>query len=241
MTDNGRFKPKKDFTQKVASGRQLTKKVKTSRGRTVSSQRWLQRQLNDPYVEAAKELGYRSRAAFKLAEINEECKLLKPGQVVVDLGAAPGGWSQVAARETHSTDSATKVFGIDLLEVETIPGVKLLQGDFLAEDMQADLKALLPGPVDGVMSDMASSATGHRQTDHIKTMALAEMAFKFALQNLAEGGFFLAKVLRGGTEGDLLQNLKHHFKKVKHIKPPSSRKDSREMFVVAQTFKGIIL
>jgi len=222
------------------TGRQLHVRVKTARGRKISSQRWLQRQLNDPYVQKAQAMGYRSRAAFKLLELDEKYKFLAPGKNVVDLGAAPGGWTQVALKKVQVEGHGKKghVVGIDLSEIEPIEGAILLQGDFLDVRMPDELKALLKGPVDIVLTDMAASSTGHPQTDHLKIMALAEAAYEFAYEVLAPGGTFVAKVLRGGTEGDLLKKLKLHFTKVGHSKPPSSRSDSAEMFVVALGFKG---
>lgn len=220
-------------------GRQLTVRLKTARGRKTSSQRWLQRQLNDPYVSKSKELGYRSRAAFKLLEINEKIKFLSPGKRVVDLGAAPGGWTQVALELVKPQQTGCYVLGLDIQEMEPIAGATLLHLDFLQEDAEEIVIAELGGKqADVVLSDMAAFSTGHAPTDHLKIMALAETAFYFAKKVLAPGGTFLAKVLQGGTENTLLNQLKQSFKTVKHIKPPASRKDSSEMYVIALDFKG---
>jgi 23S rRNA (uridine2552-2'-O)-methyltransferase len=216
--------------KKISSGRPLTVRLKSTRGKSTSSQRWLSRQLNDPYVQKAKVAGYRSRAAYKLIEIDDKFHILKPGIIVVDLGAAPGGWTQVAAQRIGAKG---KVVGIDLTPVEPIEGTILLCGDFLDSQVLNQLKQELTGPVNVVLSDMAAPSTGHSQTDHIRIMVLAEEAFAFAKDVLGEGGAFVAKVLRGGTEKDLLALLKHHFEKVVHFKPPSSRADSAEMYVVA--------
>ena len=232
MTGRG---PKKPTLRANPSGRSMHVKLKTTKGRTVSQQRWLERQLNDPYVADAKAKGYRSRAAFKLVELDQKHRLLKRGGRVVDLGAAPGGWTQVAVERVGETG---KGVGIDIAPVEAIAGAELIELDFLDESAPARLKDMLGGPADLVMSDMAASATGHRQTDHIKIMALCEAALDFALEVLKPGGAFVAKVLRGGTEGQLLQNMKKHFASVSHTKPPASRADSAEMYVVATGFKG---
>ncbi len=219
-------------------GRPLKVRVKTSRNRTTSSQRWLQRQLNDPYVARARREGWRSRAAFKLIEMDEKAKLLRKGMRIVDLGAAPGGWSQVAAQKIGLEGGHGKIVGIDLLEMEPIPGVIFAQMDFLAPDAPEKLLALLDGPADLVMSDMAANATGHKKTDHLKIVALVELAVDFARQVLAPGGAFLAKVLQGGTEGTLLADLKRDFAQVKHVKPAASRADSAELYVLATGFRG---
>lgn len=215
-------------------------RVKTARGRTVGQARWLQRQLNDPYVAAAKTEGWRSRAAYKLIELDEKYKLLKPGMRVVDLGAAPGGWTQVAVKRVKAGESgkAGFVLGVDINPVDPIPGATLMQQDFLAEG--ADLKVIeaLGGKADLVVSDMAAPATGHRQTDHIRIMMLCEVALDFALRVLNPGGGFLAKVLRGGTENELLNTMKRHFRTVRHVKPPASRSDSAESYVIATGFRG---
>lgn len=217
------------------TGRQTTQKVRSAKGRPIASTRWLQRQLNDPYVAEAKRRGYRSRAAFKLIEMDDKLGLLRPGAVVVDLGAAPGGWSQVAAERVGASG---QVFGLDLLLPDPLDGVELLEGDFREAETQARLKAALCGPVDLVLSDMAASATGHAATDHLRITALAESALDFAESVLKPGGGFIAKVLQGGSERDLLERLKRAFAKVRHIKPPASRKDSAELYVVATGFRG---
>jgi len=213
-------------------------RVKTARGRTTSSQKWLQRQLNDPYVARARREGWRSRAAFKLIEMDEKARLLKRGMRVVDLGAAPGGWSQVAARKIGLEEGHGKIVAIDLLEIEPIPGVAFAQMDFLSPDAPERLMEMLGGQADLVMSDMAANATGHRKTDHLKIVGLVELAAEFARQVLAPGGAFLAKVLQGGTEGTLLADLKRDFAVVKHIKPAASRADSAELYVLATGFRG---
>lgn len=222
------------------TGRPLSVRVKTARGRKTSSTRWLQRQLNDPYVAEAKRRGYRSRAAFKLAEIDDKLGLLKPGMKIVDLGAAPGGWCQVAAERIGPKG---QVIGLDLQAVDPLPGVTLLQGDFLDEGVLADLYRALGDEeagsgVDVVLSDMAAPATGHTQTDHLRIMGLAEAALDLAQSVLAPGGAFLAKVLQGGSERSLLDALKRDFAKVRHIKPPASRADSAELYVAALGFRG---
>jgi 23S rRNA (uridine2552-2'-O)-methyltransferase len=219
--------------------RSLHVRVKTARGRTTSSTRWLERQLNDPYVVRSKKDGYRSRAAYKLIEIDDKHKLLKPGNRVVDLGCAPGGWSQVAAIRVKSSDTEPRVVGIDYLELPPIPGVIILNKDFLDEDAPDVLQEKLGGHMaDVVLSDMAAPATGHKKTDHLRIMHLCETAIEFARDVLRPGGHFLAKVLRGGTENELLANLKRDFASVSHIKPPASRADSSEMYVLAKGFRG---
>jgi 23S rRNA (uridine2552-2'-O)-methyltransferase len=220
------------------TGRRATVRVKTARGRTVSSQRWLQRQLNDPYVAEARKRGYRSRAAFKLLQLDDQFRFLKPGARVVDLGAAPGGWTQVAVERVKPERSSGVVIGIDITPVEPIAGATVLAKDFYDDDAPAALTALLAGPADVVLSDMAASATGDTQTDHLRIIALAETAHDFARQVLKEGGTFVAKVLRGGTERGLLDRLKRDFAKVRHVKPEASRADSAEMYVVATGFRG---
>ncbi|WP_417449593.1 RlmE family RNA methyltransferase [Kordiimonas sp.] len=209
-------------------------RVKTARGRKSSSTRWLQRQLNDPYVAEARRLGYRSRAAFKLAELDERYDLLKGAMRIVDLGCAPGGWTQVI---TERCPKGAQVVGIDLQEVEPIPGADIWVMDFLDEGAEERLIEALDGPADIVLSDMANSATGHKQTDHMRTMALCEAALDFAIKVLAEGGTFAAKVLQGGSDNELMKRMRRHFRKVKHTKPPASRQDSVEWFVVAQGFR----
>ncbi len=210
------------------------KRVKTAKGRTASSVRWLERQLNDPYVKQARAEGYRSRAAYKLLELDGKFALLKGVERVIDLGMAPGGWSQVVRR----TRPQAMVAGIDLLPVEPIEGVTILQMDFMDEAAPAALAQALDGPPDLVMSDMAANTVGHRQTDHLRTMGLVEAGAWFAIETLAPGGTYLAKVLAGGTDTELLTLLKAHFRAVKHAKPPASRKGSSEWYVVAQGFKG---
>jgi 23S rRNA (uridine2552-2'-O)-methyltransferase len=221
-----------------SGGRELKVRVRTGKGRTVASKRWLERQLNDPYVARAKREGLRSRAAFKLAEIDDRFHLFKPGSKVVDLGAAPGGWSQIAAERTLAAQDRGKVVAIDLLEMAPLPGVTVLNLDFLDATAPDRLKAELAGPADVVMSDMAANATGHRKTDHLKIMALAETAAMFAREVLKPGGTFLCKVLQGGTEGTLLADLKRDFAAVKHVKPAASRPDSAELYVLATGFRG---
>lgn len=213
-------------------------RIKSKNKRSHSSHQWLSRQLNDPYVRKAHAEGYRSRAAFKLIEIDDKHKILKRGARVVDLGAAPGGWSQVAAERSGSAKGQGKVVAIDLLDIEPIPGVEFAQMDFNDEDAPERLKAMLGGQADVVLSDMAANTIGHRQTDHLKIVALVEMAADFAREVLAPGGSFVAKVLQGGTEGELLASLKRDFKTVKHVKPPASRKDSAELYVIATGFRG---
>jgi 23S rRNA (uridine2552-2'-O)-methyltransferase len=216
------------------SGPDLGKRVKTARRRTASSTRWLERQLNDPYVRQAKAEGYRSRAAYKLTELDDRFALLKGARRVVDLGIAPGGWSQIVRLRAPQA----RVVGIDLLETEPLDGVAILQMDFMADHAPAALEAELDGAPDLVLSDMAANTVGHKQTDHLRTMALVEAAAHFAVETLAEGGAFVAKVLAGGTDAELLALLKRHFKTVKHAKPPASRKGSSEWYVIAQGFKG---
>jgi 23S rRNA (uridine2552-2'-O)-methyltransferase len=214
--------------------RDLATKVKTARGRKLSSTRWLQRQLNDPFVLRAKAEGYRSRAAYKLIELDDRFGFLKPGGRIVDLGAAPGGWCQVAVQRTGGRG---RVVGIDYLGMPPVEGADVLELDFLDAAAPERLKALLGGPADVVMSDMAAPTTGHRATDHLRIVALAEEALGFAEEVLAPGGAFLAKVLQGGTEKALLARLKQGFERVAHAKPEASRADSAEMYVVATGFK----
>jgi 23S rRNA (uridine2552-2'-O)-methyltransferase len=218
--------------------RALKQRVKTGNKRSLSSKLWLERQLNDPYVARAKREGWRSRAAFKLLEIDEKYHLLKPGQRVLDLGAAPGGWSQVAAKALGSAEGRGRVVGIDLLPIDPLPGAEFVTLDFLDADAPARLRELLGGPADIVLSDMAANATGHRQTDHLRIIGLAEAAIEFAREVLAPGGAFLAKVLQGGTEGALLADLKRDFATVRHVKPAASRSDSAELYVLATGFRG---
>ena len=220
------------------TGRRATVRVKTARGRTGSSQRWLQRQLNDPYVAEAKKRGYRSRAAFKLLQIDDQFRFLKPGGRIVDLGAAPGGWTQVAVERVRPAQTGGVVVGIDLTPIEPVPGATVLAKDFYDDDAPAKLEELLGGPADVVLSDMAAAATGDTQVDHMRIMGLAETAHDFARQVLKPGGTFVAKVLRGGTERTLLDRLKQDFAKVRHVKPEASRADSAEMYVVGTGFRG---
>ena len=221
-----------------SGGRGLKVRVKTAKKRSVSSARWLERQLNDPYVAEAKRLGLRSRAAFKIMELDERFHLFHPGSRVVDLGAAPGGWSQFAAEKVHAENGQGKVVAIDILAMDPLPGVDFLQLDFMADDAPDRLKQVLGGEADIVMSDMAANATGHRQTDHLKIMALCEAGLHFAREVLAPGGAFVAKVLRGGTENALLADMKRDFAVVKHVKPKASRADSAEVYVIATGFRG---
>jgi len=222
---------------KGSGARELAVRVKTGKGRKLSSKLWLERQLNDPYVARAKREGLRSRAAYKLAEIDDKARFLKKGARVIDLGAAPGGWSQVAAKRVGAPDHG-RVVGIDLLAMDPLPGVEFSQLDFLDPSAPEKLKAMLGGRADVVLSDMAANATGHRKTDHIKIVALVEAAAEFAREVLAPGGTFLAKVLQGGAEVALLAALKRDFKTVKHVKPPSSRSDSAELYMLATGFRG---
>jgi 23S rRNA (uridine2552-2'-O)-methyltransferase len=224
--------------------RELRTRVKTAKGRKLSSTLWLERQLNDPYVIRAKREGYRGRAAFKLIEIDDRFHFLRAGGRVVDLGCAPGGWCQVAAARVNSDVSKPgkprgTVLGVDIQEVEPIAGCEIMLLDFLSEDADEAVKARLGGRADVVLSDMAAPSSGHRATDHLKIMALAEAAAQFAFDVLDEGGAFVAKVLQGGTETDLLALLKRRFAKVQHFKPPASRKDSAEMYVVATGFRDV--
>ncbi|MEO0728932.1 MAG: RlmE family RNA methyltransferase [Pseudomonadota bacterium] len=222
--------------------RQLTQRVKTARGRKVSSQRWLERQLNDPYVAAARSGGWRSRAAFKLIEIDDKLRLLKPGHVVVDLGAAPGGWTQVAVDRVKAQDGRGQVIALDILEMEPVAGAEVIQLDFMDDAAPDRLKAFLRGgAADVVLSDMAAPTTGHTKTDHLRIMGLAEAAADFAADVLRPGGAFLCKVFQGGTERELLNLLKRDFATVKHIKPPASRADSSELYVIASGFRGAAL
>jgi len=213
--------------------RGLSVALKTARGRTTASQKWLQRQLNDPYVRAAKEQGWRSRAAFKLIELDDRFHLIGKGAKVVDLGAAPGGWAQVAVKR-----GAAMVVGVDLLPMEGVSGATILQGDFMDDAMPGQLAALLHGKADLVLSDMAPNTTGHNATDHLRIMALADLALHFAVEMLADGGSFVAKVFQGGSERTMLDQMKRHFAVVRHAKPPASRKGSSELYVVATGFRS---
>jgi 23S rRNA (uridine2552-2'-O)-methyltransferase len=220
-----------------ASKRPLKVRVKSGKGRSLSSKLWLERQLNDPYVARAKREGFRARAAFKLMEIDDKHHLLKRGARVVDLGAAPGGWSQVAAQRVGSVQGRGKVVAVDCLDMTPMPGVEFVRRDFLDPRAGDEIKAMLGAPADVVLSDMAANATGHRRTDHLRIMALAEAAADFARETLAPGGAFLCKVLQGGTETMLLAALKREFSHVKHVKPAASRTDSAELYLLATGFR----
>ncbi|MDZ4737445.1 MAG: RlmE family RNA methyltransferase [Rhodospirillaceae bacterium] len=209
--------------------------VRPTKAKTDSSRRWLERQLNDPYVADARRLGYRSRAAFKLVELDDRLKFLKPGARVVDLGAAPGGWTQIAVERVGR---GGQVVAVDLQAMDPVAGASFLEMDFMEDEAPARIRALLSGPVDVVLSDMAAPSTGHANTDHLRIMGLAETAFQFAREILAPGGSFVAKVLQGGTERELLAALKRDFRDVRHIKPPASRADSAEIYVIALGFRG---
>lgn len=223
--------------------RELRVRVKTAKGRKLSSTRWLERQLNDPYVIRAKKEGYRGRAAYKILELDDKYGFLIPGARVVDLGCAPGGWCQVAVERVNALGQKAgkprgTVLGVDLQEVEPIAGTQIHQLDFLSDGADAQVKEWLGGPADVVMSDMAAAASGHKGTDHLRIIALCEAAAEFAFDVLEEGGTFVAKVLAGGAENQLQATLKRNFRKVANVKPPASRADSSEKFVVAQGFRG---
>ena len=219
-------------------GRALKTRVKTARKRSLASTLWLERQLNDPYVAQARREGFRSRAAYKLIEIDGKYKLFKPGQKIVDLGAAPGGWSQVAATRIMAREGRGRVIAIDLLEMGPIEGVEFRQMDFHDPEAPRQLCEWLGGLADGALSDMAANATGHRKTDQLRIVGLVELAADFASEVLAPGGFFLAKVLQGGAEGELLARLKREFTTVRHVKPKASRADSAELYLLATGFRG---
>ena len=221
--------------KQVRGRKMLAVRVKNAKYNTTSSNRWLQRQLNDPYVAEAKRQGYRSRAAFKLIQLDEKYHFLGKGKTIVDLGCAPGGWTQVAALKNKGEG---QIVGMDLLPTEPIEGAILLQQDFTVDIAPEMIKKLLHGPADVVMSDMAANTTGVQNIDHLRTLGLVEMAYEFAKEILAVGGIFIAKVFQGGTEQNLLNDMKQHFSKVTHYKPDASRQDSVEMYVVAQGFKG---
>lgn len=221
------------MSKKKPTKRDGTVRIKKRESRSVSSNRWLERHLNDPYVREAERQGYRSRAAFKLIEIDDKVKFLKPGATVIDLGAAPGGWSQVAVERKAKT-----VVALDLLEMDNIPGVTFLLMDFMNDDAPEALINAIGAGADVVLSDMAPNTTGHKNTDHLRIMMLAEAAYEFAIEVLRPGGAFCAKVFQGGAQGELLQRMKADFEVVKHIKPPASRKESTEQYVVATGFKG---
>lgn len=216
----------------------LKVRIKTGKGRPLASKLWLERQLNDPYVARAKREGFRSRSAFKLIEIDDKHRFLKPGKVVVDLGAAPGGWSQVAAKRIGATETKGHIVGIDVLDMPPIPGVAFIQLDFLDPAAPELLSAQVPDGADVMLSDMAANATGHKRTDHLRTMALVEAAAEFAREILRPGGTFLSKVLQGGTEHELLAQLKRDFATVKHVKPAASRAESSELYLLATGFRG---
>jgi 23S rRNA (uridine2552-2'-O)-methyltransferase len=216
------------------ASRRLSVRLRKPKSRSASSHRWLTRQLNDPYVAAAKDEGLRARSAFKLIELDDRFKILKPGMRVLDLGAAPGGWSQVARQRVGERG---RVVAIDILAMDAIPGVEICRLDFLAQDAEAQILEMLGGPVDVVLSDMAGNTTGHKQTDHWRIVALAEAAYDFAQRVLSPGGAFVCKVLRGGTEEQLLRRIKQDFTEVRHAKPPASRADSAEMYIVANGFR----
>jgi 23S rRNA (uridine2552-2'-O)-methyltransferase len=221
-----------------SAARSAAVRVRTARGRKPSSTQWLERQLNDPYVREARRLGYRSRAAFKLLQLDERFHFLEPGARVVDLGCAPGGWTQVAAARIKAGTGRGRIVGIDAVPTDPIPEAVLLQHDFLDESAPQALGDALGGPADVVLSDMASPSTGHAPTDHLRIMALAEAAYAFAREILAPGGTFVAKLLQGGAERELLAGLKRDFASVKHVKPPASRAESAEVYIVAQGFRG---
>jgi 23S rRNA (uridine2552-2'-O)-methyltransferase len=223
------------MSKQPPAGRGLSTRLRTAKGRSGGSQRWLERQLNDPYVRAAQAAGYRSRAAFKLLEMDERAKLLRPGARIVDLGAAPGGWTQVAVAKAGP---GGRVVALDLLAMDPVSGATVLQGDFQDPAAIAAVRAAMAGPADLVLSDMAPNTTGHNATDHLRIIGLAEEALAFAVEVLAPGGAFVAKVFQGGSERELLAALKRDFAQVRHMKPPASRKDSAELYVVASGFRG---
>jgi len=218
---------------KPGANRMMTKKVKTARGRKISSKLWIERQINDPYVEEARIKGYKSRAAFKLIELDDKFNLIRKGGLVVDLGAAPGGWTQIALQR-----NAKRVVGIDILQMDMIAGADILEMDFMADNAPAAIKNLLDAEPHIVLSDLAANTTGHRKTDHMRTVGLVEAAADFAMETLAHEGDFVTKVFQGGAEGKLLEILKKRFRVVKHAKPKSSRAGSPEMYLVAKGFKG---
>ncbi len=232
MTDDPAAKHSKKFKAAIPS-RGLSVSLKTAMGRTTASQKWLSRQLNDPYVRAAKEQGWRSRAAFKLLELDDRYHLIAKGARIVDLGAAPGGWAQVAVKR-----GAARVVGVDLLPMDPVQGATILVGDFMDDTVPGQLAELLGGKADLVLSDMAPNTTGHNATDHLRIMGLADLALHFAVEMLAPGGAFVAKVFQGGSEKSMLEQMKRHFTTVRHAKPPASRKGSSELYVVATGFKG---
>ncbi len=238
MTNNGNRGKKAGVGSSETTGRLLHTKVKTARGRKYSSKLWLERQLNDPWVVEARSRGLRSRAAFKIMQLDDKYKLLKSGDTVVDLGAAPGGWTQVAVERVGALKGKGQVLAVDILEMEPMAGAEIMQLDFTTEDADKKVKERLGGPVDAVISDMAAPTTGHRQTDHLRIVYMCELALDFAIDVLAPGGVFIAKVLKGGTENELLDLLKKSFTTVRHAKPEASRPDSREAYVIATGFRG---
>ena len=244
MSDDGKRRWKGPAEKKKSSGRRTgERKVIAYRAKSESSKKWIERQLSDPYVQKAKAEGFRARAAYKLLEINAQAKLLRPDIRVVDLGCAPGGWLQVAVPRINALGEKKgkkvgRIIGLDLQEVEPVPGAELRVMDFMEDGADDQVKDWLGGKADVVMSDMAAASSGHKQTDHLRIMALCEAAAYLAFDVLEDGGTFVAKVLAGGAEGDLQKELKNRFRKVSHMKPPSSRKDSSEKFVVATGFRG---
>lgn len=232
-------RPTKGRSGTGGRGRKLAVRLRTAKGRKLASTRWLHRQLNDPYVEEAKRRGYRSRAAFKLAEIDDKYHLLRPGMIVVDLGAAPGGWSQIAAQRLKLMAGKGRVIAVDIADLEPINGVEFVRIDMTDADAAARIRAMLGDkPADVVLSDMHPPATGHKATDHLRIMALVETALDFAEEILAPGGAFLAKVLQGGASKELVARLNQSFAKVRHVKPKASRAESAEMYVLATGFRG---
>jgi len=227
------------YRNQSGSARRATTTVRTAAGRSVSSSRWLHRQLNDPYVAEAARLGYRARSAFKLIQLDDKLRLLRPGQRIVDLGAAPGGWTQVAVERTDPDRAGGRVVALDLLAMEAVPGATVLHLDFLGDGAPDALKAALAGPADLVLSDMAAPTTGHARTDHLRIMALAEAAFAFTRTVLAPGGAFVCKLFQGGAERQLLEDMKQNFEKVRHVKPPASRSESSETYLVATGYRGV--
>lgn len=224
------------MTKKSSGTRNLKTRVKTAKKRSVSSARWLERQLNDPYVAQAKKEGYRSRAAYKLLELDDKYKFLKPGKIVLDLGAAPGGWTQGAVQRTKSDEKTPSVLAIDILPMSPINGATVMQLDFSKDDAPDALRKLLPRGADIVLSDMAPNTIGHAATDHLRIMALLEMAYDFAVEVLHPGGVFIGKIWQGGAERSLLMRMKKDFAEVRHVKPKASRADSSEMYVMASGF-----
>jgi 23S rRNA (uridine2552-2'-O)-methyltransferase len=233
-----RARPPSRGGARPGSGRPLTVKLKSAGKRSASSKRWLERQLNDPFVAESKRRGYRSRAAFKLIQLDDRFGLICKGARIVDLGAAPGGWTQVAAERAEAGSGRGRVVAVDPTAIEPIAGAELIQLDFLAPEAPGRIRAALGGPADLVLSDMAAPSTGHPKTDHLRIMGLAEAAYAFAAEVLKPGGALVAKVLRGGTEQDLLAAMKRDFAQVRHVKPAASRADSAEIYVVATGFRG---